>query len=343
MASRVPRGAAQAAHAAGVPGQRAHAAVGCDALDARLAAVVAGGDECLAVGQPLAGAVAHRWLVFRRRAAHPPHGALPQRQREELAAHLGSQAVPLRMQLHALQMRGCRHEAARRLAAMPGHTDGHRLRHTAGGVEQPHGAGALVDDALAVAGRVAGVEAVVVGVARQRAAIGLHRVQVARALEIAEEVHPPAQPHRAGDVAVQLAHAAKVAAAVGVDPQMAGGATAVAFPARRVGGVAADHARAARPQRQMVDLAQRQALGRAAVGVDGEGVQVAEERLAVVAGKQDAAIGQPAAHMGVGAQPGEPTRRAAFGRHDKDLGMLLVAAGVGQPAAIGRQRRARRL
>ena len=59
-------------------------------------------------------------------------------------------------------------------------------------------------------------------------------------------------------------HAAKVAAAFGVDPQVAGRAAAIALPARRIGGVAADHLRVARTVRQVIDLPERHQLRHAA-------------------------------------------------------------------------------
>ncbi|MEI2676386.1 MAG: hypothetical protein V9G29_00130 [Burkholderiaceae bacterium] len=44
-----------------------------------------------------------------------------------------------------------------------------------------------------------------------------------------------------------------------------------------------------------------------------------------------------AAHRQVAAHPGEAARGPARGRHQPDLGVLLVAPGVGQPFAAGRQ------
>ena len=80
-----------------------------------------------------------------------------------------------------------------------------------------------------------------------------------------------------------------VPAALGVDPQVARGAAAVALPARGVGGVAADHHRLAGTEREVVHLAQRQELRQAARGVERVRAVVAEERLAVRGDEQDVA------------------------------------------------------
>ena len=271
------------------------------------------------------------------------HRAFPQRQGVELAAQFQRQAVAGGVQLHAMQVVGGRHEAARRLRARARHVDVEPDAAVLGGVEQPQLGTALVDDALAVAGGVAGVIVGVVGVAAQRAAVGRARIEVAGAFEVAQEIQALADPHRRRDVAPQLVQAAEDAAAGGVDPQVAGGAAAITLPARRVGGVAADHARPAGAEGEVVDLPQRQPFGQSAGGRDGPGVPVAEEGLAVVAAKDDAAIGRPAAHREFAAQPGQPSRRAAGGGHQPDLAVLLVAAGVGQPAAVARQARRGRL
>ena len=70
--------------------------------------------------------------------------------------------------------------------------------------------------------------------------------------------------------------------------RVARGAAAIALPARRIGGVAADHHRVAGAEREVVDLAERQQLRHAAGGVERERAIVAEERLAVRGHEQDA-------------------------------------------------------
>ncbi|CAM5722004.1 hypothetical protein SMICM304S_09061 [Streptomyces microflavus] len=63
-------------------------------------------------------------------------------------------------------------------------------------LDQPEVTGALVDDAVAVAGGVAGVEGVVVGVAAQIGAVGPAGVEVADALVVGEERDAAADEHR---------------------------------------------------------------------------------------------------------------------------------------------------
>jgi len=112
---------------------------------------------------------------------------------------------------------------------------------------------------------------------------------------------------------------------------MAGRAAAIALPARRVGRVAPDHLRAARAERQVIDLAERDHLRRAALDRQRERAIVAKEWLSVCADEQDAAVGRPSAHHHVGAEPGHAARRAAFRGHHVHLGMLLVAADERDP------------
>ena len=314
-----------------VPVELAHRAVGMQ-LQALFAAGIADDHQRLAVGQPLAVAVAHAVghavLAYR---------AFPQRHGEGLAAHVEQRAVAGRVQLRGAHVRLGRHEAPRRLHARADHLDVERVVLVALGVQQPQLRGALVDDAPAVALRMARVAVGMVGVAAQAAAVGQARIEVAHTFGIGQEVHTLADPHRATEVALQFTHAPELAAAAGVDPQVPGRAAAVALPARRVGGVAADDPRPAEAPRQVVDLAQPQRLRHAAGRVEAEGLVVAEEGLSVGADEQDVALRRPAAHQRVRAQPGQPPAGPALGRHQLHLGVLLVAADVGQPAAVGRQ------
>jgi hypothetical protein len=209
-------------------------------------------------------------------------------------------------------------------------------------IEQPEVRAALVDDPPAVGLRVARVIVVVVGVPREAGAVGQARVEIAHALEIRQEEHAAVDAHRARDVAGELGHPPERAAARLVDPQVAGRAAAVALPPRRVGGVAADDARAAGTVREVIHLPQLQQLRHPAGGVDRPGAIVAEERLAPGRHEQDPALGRPAAHHHVRPEPGQPPRRAAGARHQVDLGMLLVAADESEPAAVGGQAGRRR-
>jgi len=84
---------------------------------------------------------------------------------EQLAARDESERVTGGMGPERLEVIDCGNEAARRLGAVRGRADVELARRVARGIEQPQARGALVDDALAVALRVARVEARVVGVA----------------------------------------------------------------------------------------------------------------------------------------------------------------------------------
>lgn len=141
----------------------------------------------------------------------------------------------------------------------------------------------------------------------------------------------------------RLAHAAELTAAVGVDPQVPRGTAAIALPARGIGGVAADDEGASRPVGEMIDLAPGQQLRQPARDVDRVRAIVAEEGLPVRRHEEDAPVGGPAAHHHVGTEPGHPSRRTPVRGHEIHLGMQLVAADEGEPLAVRRERRRRRL
>ena len=315
----------------GSPGQDARAAalVGFDALLSRR---IAGRDQGLAIGQPLAQAAAGR------RSALLTHRAFPQGHRVQLAPYLQRQAVTLGMQGGALQMLGCRHESAGGLRAAAWHLDVDAPAAIGPWLVQPKLGAALIRDALSVTAGMAGVEIRVVAVAAHRAAIGLAGVEVAHAFAVANEVDAAAEPHRAREVAAQLRQAGELAALGFIfDPQMARGAAAVSLPARRVHRVAADDPATLWPIGEMVDVAQRNSLGQSAVNGQRVGVPVAKEGLAVIAAKDDSSISCPAPHGQIAAHPGQAPRGAAGGGHQPDFAVLFVSPGVGQPAAIGRQ------
>ena len=268
------------------------------------------------------------------------HRAFPQRKAEELAAGPQRHAVAGRVQAHRADVVGGGHELARRLRAVRRRANVDAARQVRGRVEQPQLGAALVDHVLAIGLCVARIEVGVRGVALHVGAVGPAGVEVAHALEVGQEVHARADPHRARDVALQLGHAAELAAARSVDPQVAGGAAPVALPARRVGGVAADDLRLVLahhgPEGEVVHLPQRQHLRCATFGRNRERAVVAEEGLAMRRDEQDVAGGRPAAHQRVRAEPGEAARRAALGGHHVDLGVMFIAADESEPAAVGR-------
>src|SRR5688572_5183801 len=90
-----------------------------------------------------------------------PHRAFPQREREELAAHVERHAVSGGMEVVLAEEVARRHELARRLRAVRAYVDLEALGSVARRVEQPHIGAALVDDALAVGRGIARVEVLV--------------------------------------------------------------------------------------------------------------------------------------------------------------------------------------
>jgi hypothetical protein len=110
-----------------------------------------------------------------------------------------------------------------------------RLRGGVQAVEPPDVARHVVNDAGAVGRGVAGVEAVVVGVPAQVAAVQGGRVDVAGALVVGQEHQAVTDDHRSGELAAQVAeHAGEQRVLPAGDPEAAGGAAAVALPVRRV-------------------------------------------------------------------------------------------------------------
>jgi len=319
-------------HATDVPRQRRGLAVAED-FEALLTRGIAVGDEGRAIGQPLtmtAAAIVRPPLLDR---------TFPQAEGERLAAHVHGHAVARRMDVEALHEFRGGGEASRCLRAVTRDADIDRLRLAGVGVEAPDLCAALVDDARAIGLRVPRVVVVVIRVTREVAAIRLARVDVADTFGVRQEVHALADPHRARDVALQFRHPAIGARTLRVDPQVARRAAAIALPARRIRRVAADHARAAGAEGQVIHLAQRERLRQAAGRVDRVRAIVAEERLALGGDEHDVAFARPAAHHHVRTQVGQASRRAAFGRHHVHLRVLLVAAGVGNPFAVGRETR----
>ncbi len=211
-------------------------------------------------------------------------------------------------------------------------------------------AGAVEDDALAVGGGVAGVELAgrVDPVAAQVAAVGRAGVQVGDALVVGQEREPVADPHRRGQVAVEVGlEAGELPAAVRVEPQLAGGAAAVALPPRGFAGE-----RAEQQDRAVRARARGRRPARTAAGAS----RCRRRRPrrpsccriecwpTVLAGEDGGAVRGPAEHLGVDVAPvGEPAARAAVGRRQVHLRLDVAPAGPGELGAVrGEARRARR-
>ena len=171
---RAARGGAQGDDAAHVPrhgarlGRCGAVRIGLEHHHLFFARRIAHADQRAAIGQPLAVAEAG----CERSIAMLVHRALPQREAEQLAARAQRHAVAGGVQPHRGDVVCSRHELARRLRAVRRglHVDATRL--VRGCVEQPHIGAALVDDARAVALRMACIELGVRGVALHIGAFG---------------------------------------------------------------------------------------------------------------------------------------------------------------------------
>ena len=195
-----------------------------------LGVTVRGGrDQPFVVVQPGQQPVAHavRLAVLR-------DGAVPVVERERLAARADRQPGAVRAERRTVQetLRG--HEAAVALGARAAQANVDPGGRVLVRVEQVQVGARVVDEPLAVAGQVARVVVLVVGVAPQVLARGRARVDVAEAFVVGQEVDPLADPARSRQIAVQTQQRPERAAAVGVDPERAGRAAAIALPVRGV-------------------------------------------------------------------------------------------------------------
>ncbi len=154
-------------------------------------------------------------------------------------------------------------------------------------VDQPELAGALVDDARAVAGGVPGVEVGVVGVPAQIGAVGQTGVDVADALVVGEEGDPAADEHHRVEVPAQVRQQPGA-----VQPHAAHRAAPVALPGGGlVRRLSAQQQGAALPfevrDRDVGDRPPGQLAAGAAVGGHAVGPRVVRERLAVRGDRED--------------------------------------------------------
>ncbi|MFD6323372.1 pentapeptide repeat-containing protein [Streptomyces sp. NPDC058442] len=241
--------------------------------------------------------------------------------------------------------------------ARPAQRDVQPARHGVRGqaVDDPQVTGALVDDPGAVAGRVPGVERVVVGVAAQIGAVVRAGVQVADALVVGEEGDPAPDEHRGlqmpvdlGEHAVPVVTVVSVEQAPSVQPQPARRPAPVPLPAGRFvrRGAGEQQGSAFPVDLGDLDVAHRppgQFAARIAVGGELVGPGEVRERLTVRGDGEDLGAlvavgvrGRPAADPGVGAAPvGQPAARPAVHRHQMDLGVEAAPARVRDVAAVG--------
>ena len=191
---------------------------------------------------------------------------------------------------------------------------------------------------------MADVEVLVVRVAAQVGAVGQHGVKVAVALVVGEEGDPSVDPHRVGQVAVQLGgEAFELAVSVAVDPELAGGAAPVALPP---GGLAGEHAgqdhRAFvadhRSEGDGFHRAQRELGGPAARDGQAVGVGVAAVGLAEGARDQDVAVGREALDLGGGvAEVAQLAVSAAVDVRGDNFRGRPLNHGPHQPLAVRRE------
>jgi hypothetical protein len=196
-----------------------------------------------------------------------------------------------------------------------------------------------VDDALAVSRGVPGVELVVVGVLAHVGAVGQGGVEVAGAVGGGEEDDAVAQPGGGPVLGGVLGEqAGELAAAVGVDPDLARGAAAVALPLRRFAPEGRDGDDPVAADVELADPPVRQAGGGAAVERDR--VRPSPGAPALTGGADDVhpAVGAPAAHLGGGVPPvREPLARGAVELGREGLGRALAGAGPGDAGAVRRE------
>ncbi len=310
-------------------------AVGTQENERLFTAGVGDRHDPLAVGEEAGEAGAGRRIAVAQRCS------LPQPERERGAARHRREARSRGVEIRRLEVLGGLDEAPAQSRARARERD----------VDPPAlpgldvvpmkvGAG-VVHDVTAVARRVARVEVLVIGVTAKVAPGRRARVEVAVPLVIGEEPDAPGDPHRAGDVAGRRGEQDEASVPLAIDPQGAGGTAPIAFPARRIGRVAAeDDAAPAGVERDLVRRPPRESLGRSAGRGHRVQMLVARERTRRVALEQDAvAVARPSHGSRVGAQPGEPPAGAAGGVHHVHLGRPFAGAGVGESRAVGREAR----
>ena len=206
-------------------------------------------------------------------------------------------------------------------------------------IQPPHVPTGGVDDRRAVGVGEAGVEVVVVGVATQVPAVEVARVDVADAVVVGDEPDPITDQHGGGDVARQVGQQPlEGPGPVTVQPQVAGGATAVPLPAPLVGGVPPEQHPTVVTEGHLVGGAptQRTGLGRA-VAADLHQLAVAHERQPGVGRQDQPVLAAPGPrHADAGAEVGPAVVRPALQRHPVDLGVALLPRGEGQPGPVRR-------
>jgi len=99
----------------------------------------------------------------------------------------------------------------------------------------------VVDQALAVAGEITGIEIIVIGMAAYILAERCTRIDIANALMVGEEIDALAHPAWVSQVPIEAEETLEGAITASVTPEMPYCATPIAFPVGRLADIAADH------------------------------------------------------------------------------------------------------
>jgi len=299
-----------------------------------LAALVADREDRLSVARP-----AREAMAIGGRGTVPDAGALPQRHREQPASRDERGRVAVRVEVQTFEVPRRRNELLVARGTGASDADVEALAATTARVEHVEVGAGVVDDPPAVGLGETDVEVLVVRVAPQPFAVWIHRVEVAVALVVGEEPDARADPHRRREVARQVDQLRVLPVAIAIDPESAGGAAAVALPARRVAHVSPeDDARAVRLERDQPRRSDVQRLRRTAVDRDLPEVKSAAKRLARIAREDDGLpVRSPTHRHRVDAEPGQPLRLTALRVHQIDLAQAVVAARERQPLAVRRE------
>ncbi len=207
-------------------------------------------------------------------------------------------------------------------------------------VQNPDVAGHVVHDPLPVGRRVPGVQAIMIGMPGDATAIQRAGIDVAGALVIGQEKQPPADEHRAGQLAIEVGeHPGEQGVLVGGRPQLAAGAAPVSLPVRHLVVHPAGQQGGARLLQGQVDhWAERQPPRRRTLERDR--VRPGQVGLGLTGGgdRENLARPGPTGHPGPGVAPvGEPARVVAFRVGRVDLWVAVLPAGPGDPGAVVRE------
>jgi hypothetical protein len=162
------------------------------------------------------------------------------------------------------------------------------------------------------------------------------RIEIPDALVIGHKIDPLANPQWNGDIAGERDQTPPLAAAVRVDPHIAGAPATIPLPARRVALIAPDDHAAVWSIRHVNRWTGREKTRLAAIGSDSVQQGRSRKRRMRRTGKQNiASIAAPTAYTHCFAEKGHAARFTARSRHHKDFPRSLVASDKRQQGTIG--------